>query len=104
MTKYKALYQGMRDDLKDAEMMINYAHEIQEEGDKTLADDFAKYATYRLEHFDNFHKILLDELKASKDTDDDDDDKEEIEACLWKETDKALKEWHNKIKSEIEQY
>lgn len=31
MKKYKALYKGMYDDLKDAEMMIDYAYCIREE-------------------------------------------------------------------------
>ena len=56
MMKYKALYQGMYDDLKDADMMIGYAHEIKAEGpdDKDLADELAKYAKFRLDHFVNF--------------------------------------------------
>ena len=46
MKKYKALYKGMYDDLKDAEMMIEYACEIAEHtpDDKALADELAKYA------------------------------------------------------------
>ena len=45
MKKYKALYKGMYDDLKDAEMMIDYACEIKEHTpeDKPLADELAKY-------------------------------------------------------------
>ena len=41
MKKYKALYKGMYDDLKDAEMMIEYACEIAEHtpDDKALADE-----------------------------------------------------------------
>ena len=43
MEKFKALYKGMYDDLKDAEMMIDYACEIIEEHseDKPLADELA---------------------------------------------------------------
>ena len=49
MKKYKALYKGMNDDLKDAEMMIDYAYKIKKkEEDKALADEIAKYAQYRL--------------------------------------------------------
>lgn len=65
MVKFKALYKGMNDDLKDAEMMIDYACEISKhEEDKALADEIAKYAQYRLEHFMNFHKLF--ETEASK--------------------------------------
>ena len=43
MKKFKALYKGMYDDLKDAEMMIDYACEIKEHcpEDKALADEIA---------------------------------------------------------------
>ena len=65
MVKFKALYKGMNDDLKDAEMMIDYAYEISKhEEDKALADEIAKYAQYRLEHFMNFHKLF--EMKLLK--------------------------------------
>ena len=39
MKKFKALYQIMYDDLKDSDMMIEYAYKIreQEESDKNLA-------------------------------------------------------------------
>lgn len=48
MVKFKALYKGMNDDLKDAEMMIDYACEISKhEEDKALADEIAKYAQYQ---------------------------------------------------------
>ena len=30
MKKFKALYKGMYDDLKDSEMMIKYAYDIRE--------------------------------------------------------------------------
>jgi hypothetical protein len=69
MKKFKALYKGMYDDLKDAEMMIEYACEIKEHcpEDKALADELAKYAKYRLEHFGAFHKIFVDEAHKMKD-------------------------------------
>jgi hypothetical protein len=46
MKKFKALYKGMYDDLKDAEMMIHYACDIKKENtdDKAIADELAKYA------------------------------------------------------------
>ena len=43
MKKFKALYKGMYDDLKDAEMMIEYACVIAElsADDKSVADELA---------------------------------------------------------------
>jgi hypothetical protein len=73
----------MYDDLKDAQMMIKYAHKIQEENpeDKALADEIAKYAKYRLEHFMAFHKIFVDEAmkhgNAGEDT---------VDHCMWEQT------------------
>ena len=59
MVKFKALYKGMNDDLKDAEMMIDYACEISKhEEDKALADEIAKYAQYRLEHLMQIKKLF----------------------------------------------
>ena len=78
MVKFKALYKGMNDDLKDAEMMIDYACEISKhEEDKALADEIAKYAQYRLEHFMNFHKLFENEASKEKNV-----DKETVSGCM----------------------
>ena len=37
MEKFKALYKSMYDDLKDAEMMIDYACKVKEEDEKDSA-------------------------------------------------------------------
>lgn len=99
MKKYKALYKGMYDDLKDAEMMIKYAYEIKEhEEDEHLANELAKYAQYRLEHFLDFHKIFESEVEKEK------EEKETVAHCMWKETHKMMQEWYAKIKHKIEKY
>ena len=101
MKKYKALYTAMYDDLKDAEMMINYAWEIKEENSKDtdVADTIAKYAKYRLDHFMEFHKIFqahaLKEESISKDS---------VSTCMWDLTHEHMQEWYDKIKGKIEKY
>lgn len=99
MKKYKALYKGMYDDLKDSEMMIDYAFCIREEGDKTLADEIAKYAQYRLQHSLEFHKLLMQEITKEKK-----EEKETIHECMWEEAHEALQEWHDKIERKVKSY
>ena len=101
MEKFKALYKGMYDDLKDAEMMIEYAHEIVEEHaeDKPLADELAKYAKYRLEHFMAFHKIFVDEAHKHKST-----NEKTVEHCMWHETHEQMQDWYDSINKKINKY
>lgn len=101
MQKYKALYQAMYDDLKDADMMIDYACDIMHEKaeDKPLADEFAKYAKYRLEHFMSFHKIFEAEIAKNKEM-----TQENVANCLWKETHKHMQEWYDCIQKKISKY
>ncbi len=99
MKKYKALYKGMYDDLKDSEMMIDYAFCIRDEGDKTLADEIAKYAQYRLQHSLEFHKLLMQEITKEKK-----EEKETVHECMWEEAHEALQEWHDKIERKVKSY
>ena len=101
MKKYKALYKGMYDDLKDAEMMIDYAYCIREEqeADKNLADEIAKYAQYRLQHFTEFHHLFENEAEKQKSMDSDTVDK-----CMWNECQETLQEWHDEIERKINKY
>ena len=100
MKKFKALYKGMYDDLKDSEMMIKYAYEIKEnKEDALLADELAKYVKYRLEHFMEFHKLFSEEAKKNKDT-----SEETVSKCMWSETHEMMQEWYTKIKHKIEKY
>ncbi len=104
MTKYKALYKAMYDDLKDAEMMMDYACEIREhdEKDTQLADEFAKYAQTRLMHFDSFHQLFVKEVEEKEKTEP--SAKHTVSACMWDETHKMMMEWYDKIKKKIEKY
>lgn len=100
MKKFKALYKGMYDDLKDAEMMIKYAYDIREEDDDIpLADEIAKYAKYRLEHFMEFHKLFEEEAGKEEHI-----EKETVSNCMWKETHEQMQEWYEGIKRKIEKY
>ena len=101
MKKFKALYKGMYDDLKDAEMMIEYACEIAEHSpeDKPLADELAKYAKFRLEHFMTFHKIFVDHALKHKEV-----NEKTVDHCMWKESHEQMQEWHDKIAKKINKY
>ena len=101
MKKFKALYKGMYDDLKDAEMMIGYACEIAEHNpeDKPLADELAKYAKYRLEHFMAFHKTFVEEAKKMKET-----TEKTVAQCMWHETHEQMQEWYDEISKKIAKY
>lgn len=101
MTKFKALYQAMYDDLKDADMMIKYACEIIEHSkdDKPIATEIAKYAQSRLNHFMEFHKKFVEEAKKVEDL-----DKKTISNCMWEETHEHLQEWYQSIKKKIEKF
>ena len=101
MKKFKALYKGMYDDLKDAEMMIEYACEIAEQDpeDKPLADELAKYAKFRLEHFMTFHKIFVDHALKHKEV-----NEKTVDHCMWEESHEQMQEWHDKIAKKINKY
>ena len=101
MKKFKALYKGMYDDLKDAEMMIDYACKIMEENpeDKAVADELAKYAKFRLEHFKAFHKIFVDEAHKHKEV-----NEKTVEFCMWHESHEMMQEWHDKIEKKVIKY
>lgn len=101
MKKFKAIYKAMYDDLKDADMMIHYAYDIREESpeDKNLADELAKYASFRLNHFMEFHKLFQAEAAKMPTV-----TEETVSMCMWKETHEMNMEWYQKIKSKIDKY
>jgi hypothetical protein len=59
--------------------MIDYACEIIEEHeeDKPLADELAKYAKFRLEHFAEFHKLFVEEARKHKEV-----NEKTVEHCI----------------------
>ena len=100
MTKYKVLFKGMIDDLKDAEMMVNYAYKLKDsEEDKSFSVEIAKYAKTRLEHFMVFHKMFESEIAKEKDI-----DKETVQKCMWEEIHELYQDWYNDIDKKIKKY
>lgn len=101
MKKFKALYKAMYDDLKDAEMMIDYACDVKHEDptDKPLADELAKYAKFRLDHFMTFHKIFVDEAAKQKNV-----DAKTVAQYMWDEAHEQMQEWYSKIEKKIMKY
>ena len=100
MKKFKALYKGMYDDLKDAEMMIEYACEIKEHPeDKHVADEMAQYAKFRLDHFMTFHEIFTKEAAKQKDI-----DSRTVAHCMWEEQHEHMQEWYDSIERKIMKY
>lgn len=103
MSKFKMLYKAMYDDLKDADMLSEYACELREHHpeDKSLADELMKYAKYRLEHFTEFHKIFVTEAKKLTDAA---AHKSKVDECLWEVTHENSQEWEGKIAERIKKY
>ena len=100
MTKFKVLFKGMIDDLKDAEMMINYACKLKDsEEDKSFSAEIAKYAKTRLEHFMFFHKMFESEIAKEKDI-----GKETVQECMWEEIHEMYQDWYNDIDKKIKKY
>jgi hypothetical protein len=102
MSKFKMLYKAMYDDLKDADMLSEYACELREKHpeDKSLADELMKYAKYRLEHFMEFHKLFVTEAKKTADS----THKTKVDECLWEVTHENLQEWEEGIAARIKKY
>lgn len=102
MCKFKMLYKAMHDDLKDADMLSEYACELRKKHpeDKPIADELMKYAKYRLDHFMEFHKIFMAEAKkkATPTTE------AKVDECLWEVTHENLQEWYKCVEERIKKY
>lgn len=102
MLKFKALYKAMYDDLKDSDMLIDYAHELKEI-DSSIAKELASYAQERFSHFKKFHDIFVSEVKEwskGKET----ESKEMVEDCLWAQAHEHFQDWAEKIQSKIKAF
>lgn len=99
MSKFKMLYRMMHDDLKDADMIIDYACELKET-DKKLGDYFATNAKERLAHFDSIHKIFQEEVENEIKN----KDGKGVYDCLWDETHRQMQEWYDCIEKAVEKY
>lgn len=101
MTKmYKYLYKKMHDDLKDAEMLIEYAEKMKEEGREDVAKYFAENALFRLsKSFKEAHALFMTHAQQEKGF-----DEETVTNCLWHEQHEQMQEWHDKIAKKIEKF
>ena len=101
MTKmYKYLYKKMHDDLKDADMLIDYACKMKEEGKEDVAKYFAENAMFRLtKSFKEAHNLFATYAKQEKGF-----DEESVTHCLWDEQHEQMVEWHDKIAKKIEKF
>lgn len=102
MSKFKMLYKAMYDDLKDADMLTEYACKLREKSpeDRSLADELMKYGKYRLDHFMEFHKLFVAEAKKEVI----DNPKSKVDECLWEVTHENLQEWEHEIEERIKKY
>ena len=102
MTKmYKYLYKKMYDDLKDAEMLIDYACKMREEEDKEdVAKYFAETALYRLsKSFKEAHALFTNHATHESGF-----EGETVTHCLWDVQHDQMVEWHDKIVKKIEKF
>lgn len=101
MTKmYRYLYKKMHDDLKDAEMLIGYAHKMSEEGQDDVAKYFAEQATYRLtKSFKESHELFKAHAMNEGDF-----NNETVTTCLWDVQHEQMMDWYEKIKKDIEKF
>ena len=106
---FKYLYKKMSDDLKDADMLIDYAYKLKEKEETfPIAKYFAEEANYRLtksfpEAHTKFSELVghyKEELRGKKK----EDEEELVEMCLWKERHEEMQEWHDCIKRKIEKF
>lgn len=101
MTKmYKYLYKKMYDDLKDAEMLIEYAEKMKEEGHEDVAKYFAENAIFRLtKSFKEAHALFTAHATQEKGF-----TEESVTHCLWDAQHEQMLDWHDKIAKKIEKF
>lgn len=97
--KYKYMYKKLYDDLKDADMLINWAYEMKEEGCDDVAKHFAENAMVRLtKSFKETHTLFTAHAQKEEKT------SENIYECLWEVQHEQMQEWYNKIAKKIESF
>lgn len=102
MTKmYKYLYKKMNDDLKDAEMLIDYACKLKKEGGHDeVAKFFAESAVQRLsKSFKETHALFTTHANQEKGF-----GEETVTNCLWDVQHEQMMEWYEKIAKKIEKF
>ena len=101
MTKmYKYLYKKMHDDLKDADMLIDYACKMKEEGKEDIAKHLAEGAVYRLsKSFKEAHALFVAHAQQEKGF-----GEETVTNCLWDTQHEQMMEWYTQISKKIERF
>ena len=101
MTKmYKYLYKKMYDDLKDAEMLIEYAEKMKEEGREDVAKYFAENAVFRLtKSFKEAHALFAANATQEKGF-----TEESVTHCLWDVQHEQMMDWYDKIAKKVEKF
>ena len=96
--KYKYLYKKMHDDLKDADMLIDYAYKMKEEGCTELAKYFAECAVNRItKSFKEAHTLFTTHATQEPNFNED-----SVTHCLWDVQHEQMMEWHDSIIKKIE--
>lgn len=95
MRIYKYLYTKMYDDLKDADMLVEYAEKMKEDGDAELTKYFGELVLARLKSFKDAHTLF--QQRATKEGHTFGKNKDLIESYLWEKQHKQLQDWYHKI-------
>ena len=77
MKELKTLYQIIYDDLKDSQMLIDYAKELKD-SNKQLADTYMTDAKNRLAHSQQMHKQFTSIIQTLEEN----GEKEKVADCL----------------------
>lgn len=102
MEKYKMMYKTMYDDLKDSDMLIDYAYKLKEKGEMETARYMAERAKVRMEQLAKIHELFKSQALAEEQSKEVDSKK--VRDCLWEETHKHLVEWAHSIKEKIKAF
>lgn len=88
----------MTDDLKDGEMLIDYACCLKEEGEETLAKLCLEDAAYRLtKSFKEFHNQFISSAQQEKGF-----NEETVATCLWDVQHEEMMEKYDNLIKRIE--
>lgn len=99
MKELNTLYQIIYDDLKDSQMLIDYAKELKD-SNKQLADTYMTDAKNRLAHSQQMHKQFTSIIQTLEEN----GEKEKLADCLWEETHKHYVEWFENLENCIKKW
>lgn len=99
MNELKVIYKVIHDDLKDSDMLVEYAKELKNTN-KSLADMFMADAKTRLSHSQIMHKEFTGIVEKIREK----DGNEEVANCLWEVTHNYYMEWYDKLENCIKKW